>query len=416
MPRYFRSTANKPGSGVRKGYRRGGRNLRDEEARVIGVQDNAADELRRVRARRPHDAAERRDKRSQLSRVGSRERNARDEMARLRGYRRGGPLRAPGVRVGGGPKIPGRAVAQAHRSLDPLGRGFSRLGDAGGLRAGGFRRAGAQGLGMQYGGAIGRQAAAMGPALNRRAEAGAQAAQRAAEETRARAAARQAAQRAAAARQPARWSPEDVQDMSEHRYKNMQYGGAIGRQAAAMGPAIAGRVNNPNYRSLRHYLGDRRGYQYGGAIGRQAAAMGPSIAARANNPDYRSLRHYLGSRRGYQAGGEIAPDMSGVDRRIAELDELAIAQQVPMYGEYGEAQAAPEHYAADVLTSGYIPRHPEDERLYIERLMTGRGGSPSGGQRWQDSAGGRSEGGFTGGRVGFKTGGRISRKKGVKFI
>jgi len=343
MPRYFKSTANKPGGGVRKGYRRGGRNLRDEEARVIGVQDNAADELRRVRARRPHDAAERRDKRSQLSRVGSRERNARDEMARLRGYRRGGPLRAPGVRVGGGPKIPGRAVAQAHRSLDPLGRGFSRLGDAGGLRAGGFRRAGAQGLGMQY-------------------------------------------------------------------------GGAIGRQAAAMGPAIAGRVNNPNYRSLRHYLGDRRGYQYGGAIGRQAAAMGPSIAARANNPDYRSLRHYLGSRRGYQAGGEIAPDMSGVDRRIAELDELAIAQQVPMYGEYGEAQAAPEHYAADVLTSGYIPRHPEDERLYIERLMTGRGGSPSGGQRWQDSAGGRSEGGFTGGRVGFKTGGRISRKKGVKFI
>ena len=142
MPRYFKSTANKPGGGVRKGYRRGGRNLRDEEARVIGVQDNAADELRRVRARRPHDAAERRDRRDQLARVGSRERNARDEMARLRGY---------------------------------------------------------------------------------------------------------------------------------------QYGGAIGRQAAAMGPAIAGRVNNPNYRSLRHYLGDRRGYQYGGAIGRQAAAFRPPI-------------------------------------------------------------------------------------------------------------------------------------------
>jgi len=84
MPRYFKSTANKPGGGVRKGYRRGGRNLRDEEARVIGVQDNAADELRRVRARRPHDAAERRDRRAQLLRVGSRERNARDEMARLR--------------------------------------------------------------------------------------------------------------------------------------------------------------------------------------------------------------------------------------------------------------------------------------------------------------------------------------------
>ena len=98
MPTYYKSTAKKPGGGVRKGYRRGGRNLRDEEARVIGVQDNAADELRRVRARRPHDAAERRDRRDQLARVGSRERNARDEMARLRGYRRGGPLRAPRAR------------------------------------------------------------------------------------------------------------------------------------------------------------------------------------------------------------------------------------------------------------------------------------------------------------------------------
>jgi hypothetical protein len=55
---------------------------------VIGVQDNAADELRRVRARRPHDAAERRDRRAQLGRVGSRERNARDEMRRLRGEAR----------------------------------------------------------------------------------------------------------------------------------------------------------------------------------------------------------------------------------------------------------------------------------------------------------------------------------------
>jgi len=153
MPTYYKSTAKKPGGGVRKGYRRGGRNLRDEEARVIGVQDNAADELRRVRARRPHDAAERRDRRDQLARVGSRERNARDEMHRLR-----------------------------------------------------------------------REAA------------------------------------------------------------GYQYGGAIGRQAAAMGPAIARRIphgDDPNqrFRSLRHYLGDRRarGYQYGGAIGRQAAAFSPSI-------------------------------------------------------------------------------------------------------------------------------------------
>ena len=78
--------AKKAGPVKKKAMRSGGRaNLRDEEARVIGVQDNAADEMRRVKARRPKDAAERRDKRSQLSRVGSRERNARDEMKRLRG-------------------------------------------------------------------------------------------------------------------------------------------------------------------------------------------------------------------------------------------------------------------------------------------------------------------------------------------
>ena len=224
MPRYFKSTANKPGGGVRKGYRRGGRNLRDEEARVIGVQDNAADELRRVRARRPHDAAERRDRRDQLARVGSRERNARDEMDRLRGY--------------------------------------------------------------QYGGAIGRQAAAMGPAI--------------------------------AAGIPHGDDPGQRYRSLRHYLGNrrgvrgMQYGGAIGRQAAAMGPSIAARANNPDYRSLRHYLGATRGYQYGGAIGRQAAAMGPSIAAgipHGDDPsqDYRSLRHYLGNRRarGYQAGGRV---------------------------------------------------------------------------------------------------------------
>ena len=86
MPSKFNSTAKKPGKAVKKAYNRGGRaNLRDEEARVIGVQDNAADEMRRVKARRPNDAAERKDKRSQESRVGSRERNAREEMRRLRG-------------------------------------------------------------------------------------------------------------------------------------------------------------------------------------------------------------------------------------------------------------------------------------------------------------------------------------------
>ena len=92
MPRYYKSTERRPGRGIRKSYRHGGRNLRDEEARVIGVQDNAADELRRVRGRRPKDAREVRDRRAQLARVGSRERNARDEMRRLRGYQRGGGI------------------------------------------------------------------------------------------------------------------------------------------------------------------------------------------------------------------------------------------------------------------------------------------------------------------------------------
>jgi len=92
MPTYYRSTERKPGRGIRKSYRHGGRNRRDEEARVIGVQDNAADELRRVRGRRPKDAREVRDRRAQLARVGSRERNARDEMRRLRGYQMGGGI------------------------------------------------------------------------------------------------------------------------------------------------------------------------------------------------------------------------------------------------------------------------------------------------------------------------------------
>ena len=75
-------------AGPKKGMRNGGstrkRNLRDEEARVISRQDNAADEMRRVRRRTPRDAQERMDKRSEMRRVGARERDARDEMARLR--------------------------------------------------------------------------------------------------------------------------------------------------------------------------------------------------------------------------------------------------------------------------------------------------------------------------------------------
>jgi hypothetical protein len=98
--------------------------------------------------------------------------------------------------------------------------------------------------------------------------------------------------------------------------------------------------------------------------------------------------------------------MSEIDRRIAELNELAIAQQVPMYGEYGEAQIAPPNYYTDQMggemdttravpaTRGYIPQHPDDQRTYMNRLMGSR----------------------MGGRVGLKKGGRIPRKKGAKFI
>jgi hypothetical protein len=76
---------------------RGGmKNLRDEEARVIGVQDNAADEMRRIEGRRSNDAAERKDKRAQVARVGSRERNAHDEMTRLRGEAENGFRAAKG--------------------------------------------------------------------------------------------------------------------------------------------------------------------------------------------------------------------------------------------------------------------------------------------------------------------------------
>jgi hypothetical protein len=210
MPTYYKSTARKPGGGVRKGYRRGGRNLRDEEARVIGVQDNAADELRRVRARRPHDAAERRDRRAQLARVGSRERNARDEMHRLR-----------------------REAA-----------------------------------GYQYGGAIGRQAAAMGPAINRRAA-----------------------------------------------------------QAMARNQALQ-EINRT--RGAGRFPGVR-------------FPTRPPAGIPTSGP-----RRATGGPVGYQAGGEIAPDMSEVERRIAELEELAIAQQVPVLyqrqgGTYRSTQTISEH-------------------------------------------------------------------------
>ena len=97
--------AKKAGPVKKKGMRGGGsmrRNLRDEEARVIGRQDDAADELRRVKARRPKDAAERRDKKAETRRVSARERDARDEMDRLRrkavglGMKKGGKTKKQG--------------------------------------------------------------------------------------------------------------------------------------------------------------------------------------------------------------------------------------------------------------------------------------------------------------------------------
>ena len=97
--------AKKAGPVKKKGMRGGGsmrRNLRDEEARVIGRQDDAADDLRRVKSRRPKDAAERRDKKSETRRVSARERDARDEMDRLRrkavglGMKKGGKTKKQG--------------------------------------------------------------------------------------------------------------------------------------------------------------------------------------------------------------------------------------------------------------------------------------------------------------------------------
>ena len=55
------------------------RNIRDEEARVIGVQDNAADEMNRIRY---HSGRAAQDERF---RVAARELDAREEMGRLRG-------------------------------------------------------------------------------------------------------------------------------------------------------------------------------------------------------------------------------------------------------------------------------------------------------------------------------------------
>lgn len=69
------------GGGYVDDYRmnRGGiMNIRDEEGRVIGVQDDAADEMNRIRYHMGRDA------RDERFRVAARERDAREEMDRLR--------------------------------------------------------------------------------------------------------------------------------------------------------------------------------------------------------------------------------------------------------------------------------------------------------------------------------------------
>ena len=66
-------------------YNRGGnvmRNIRDEQARVIGVQDDADDQMNRIRYHSGRDA------RDERFRVAARERDARAEMGRLRGEAR----------------------------------------------------------------------------------------------------------------------------------------------------------------------------------------------------------------------------------------------------------------------------------------------------------------------------------------
>jgi len=79
-------------------YNRGGnvmRNIRDEEGRVIGVQDDAADEMNRIRYHSGRDA------RDERFRVAARERDAREEMDRLRREARYEDVHGRGLRTFG---------------------------------------------------------------------------------------------------------------------------------------------------------------------------------------------------------------------------------------------------------------------------------------------------------------------------
>ncbi len=86
------------GGGYVDDYRmnRGGiMNIRDEEGRVIGVQDDAADEMNRIRYHSGRDA------RDERFRVAARERDAREEMDRLRREARYEDVHGRGLRTFG---------------------------------------------------------------------------------------------------------------------------------------------------------------------------------------------------------------------------------------------------------------------------------------------------------------------------
>ncbi len=86
------------GGGYVDDYRmnRGGiMNIRDEEGRVIGVQDDAADEMNRIRYHMGRDA------RDERFRVAARERDAREEMDRLRREARYEDVHGRGLRTFG---------------------------------------------------------------------------------------------------------------------------------------------------------------------------------------------------------------------------------------------------------------------------------------------------------------------------
>ena len=96
-------------------YNRGGnvmRNIRDEQARVIGVQDDAADQMNRIRYHSGRDA------RDERFRVAARERDARAEMGRLRGEARYEDMH------GRGPRLFGHGGGVA--SLAPVARNMFR--------------------------------------------------------------------------------------------------------------------------------------------------------------------------------------------------------------------------------------------------------------------------------------------------